>query len=190
MFEQVVIAIGEVFKTGLGFLPRAVGIESEEGKGEFYAVVIKLCGEEIHLWLSVLYYSFRVLISVIYVMRKSSCVVKTFGEHRPLSVFFIKIISDKLAAELIYRVTKQNTLAAVPRYDIAEPLVVGCAGAVLCPGGRCEPALVNSTALETKHVVLIGVKFNALSWTAEATGNPGRFKSKRPRPQAIVSLQA
>jgi hypothetical protein len=62
--------------------------------------------------------------------------------------------------------------------NVGKPFVFGGAGAVFCPSGGGEPSFVNAALFKTQHVIIVGVKLDTLTRTAERSGNPSGFQTQ------------
>ena len=148
IIEQAVIAFGEILKAFLYIFLFTIGIKTEKRVWEFCAVVVHLSGEKIHFGLTVATHSLCVFVAMMDVMRKRSRVVEKFREHRPFMVFIPKIFADYFAFKFVHHIAEQNLLLSVRRNDVRKPLVLGCAGSILRPGGGRKPSFVYSALIK------------------------------------------
>ena len=141
-------------------------------------MVIQLSREKIHLRFSVSAHTICVLSSVMNMMWERSGIVKKFGKHRPLSIFFPQILSNNLSSRNLNGIAQQNSFFAFLIYDnVAQPLILSRFRPVFRPGGRGKPSFINSSPACT----LPSTSLHRRAWH-RPLGHP--FKPRQPPDQA------
>src|SRR5205823_4630829 len=143
---------------------------------EIVALEIVLRGEIIRLGLAAPADQFRVLLSLMHVMRNRPKVVEKFAEHVPATLLAHDVRSEEFVADDFDSLFQQDPLAG-SEVDVAEPLVLRRPRAIGGIGSGREPALIDTAPMRAESVQIAGIELQAATRHEEGARHPAWRKS-------------